>query len=200
MESKLTELISKLANLEKMTKEIAEERSVFENMIQDKEVDNNYNIHCVKLEIRRLQNELGSNIVLTKANEKLLRKHLTIIEDMIHRTDNDESSIYLKFEVPNQDDLPYSIHVNIDNYYKDKFAGLVDDPKLEVIIKTKCSAVELIIRETIIQDNNIYHHSEDMSEEERKDFEMNIRREWEKSYHNEKSIKFIHKENNLGMV
>jgi len=69
MESKLTELISKLANLEKMTKEIAEERSVFENMIQDKEVDNNYNIHCVKLEIRRLQNELGSNIVLTKANE-----------------------------------------------------------------------------------------------------------------------------------
>ena len=104
MESKLSELISKLANHEKLTKEISEERSIFENMIQEKEIDNNYNIHCIKLEIRKLQNEMGSNIVLTKENEKLLRKHLTVLEHIVNRTNNDETSIYLRFEVPNQDD------------------------------------------------------------------------------------------------
>jgi len=187
MESKLSELISKLANHEKLTKEIAEERSVFENMIQEKEIDNNYNIHCIKLEIRKLQNEIGSNIVLTKENEKLLRKHLTVLEHIVNRTNNDETSIYLRFEVPNQDDRPYSIHMNMKNDN--------EDTELEVIIKTRCHHVERIVRETLTQDNNPYHHTEHMSEEERKDFEINNRRQWEKSYHNEKSIKFIHKEN-----
>ena len=97
MESKLTELISTLAGYEEMKKKIVEERKEFETMIEEKEVDNNYNIYCVNVEIRKLQNEIGSNIVLTKSNEQFLRKHLTVIDSMIHRTHNDKSTIELLF-------------------------------------------------------------------------------------------------------
>ena len=194
MESKLAELMSRLATYKQVTSKIADERREFETMIEEKEVDNNYNIHCVTLEIRKLQNEIGSAIVLTTANEKLLRKHLTVIDSMIHRTENDKSTIELLFEVPNGDDTPYSIHVDIDNYYLDRKIDLVDDPKLRVVIKTKCSAVERIVRETIVQEYNYEHYRpEKLSEEEQKDFEMNICRKWRQSYHGESSIKFIHK-------
>lgn len=194
MESKLTELISTLAGYEEMRRKIVEERKEFETMIEEKEVDNNYNIHCVKLEIRKLQNEIGSNIVLTKSNEQFLRKHLTVIDSMIHRTHNDNSTIELLFEVPNGCDIPYSIHVNIDNYYLDRTIEVDDDPKLQVIIKTKCSAVERIVRETIVQEYNYHHYRPDpkMSDEEQKDFDINVRRNWRQSYHSERVIKFIH--------
>jgi len=194
MESKLTELTSKLANLEQTKREIAEEKSAFETMIQEKETDNSYDIYCITLEIRKLQNELGSNIVLTKLNEKLLRKHLTVIQDMVYTRHTDESSISLRFEVPNQDDLPYSIHVDVDNYYIDRLTGGVDDPEVNVIIKTKCSAVERIVRETISQYDNMHNDSEEKSEEEIKDFEMNVRRKWTRSFHMDQHIKFNHKE------
>jgi len=194
MESKLNELVSRLANLEQIKREIAEERTVFETMIQEKEVDNSHDIYCVKLEIRKVQNELGSTILLTKLNEKLLRKHLTLIDNIIHTRDTDESSIALRFEVPNQDDLPYSIHVDIDNYYIDRLTGGLNDPKLEVIIKTRCSAVERIVRETITEYDNMHNDYEEKSEEERKDFELNIRRKWTQSFHMDTHIRFIHKE------
>jgi hypothetical protein len=187
--SKLAEQISKLADLEAKTKELAEERRV----VEEKEVDNNYDIHFVKLEIRRLQNELGSSVLLTTANEKLLRKHLIMVEGMINRIDTEESSIILKFEVPNQDDLPYSIHVNMSNRFVADYVGF-DDTELQVIIKTRSSAVERILRETVSQYDNMHSDFANKSDEEIKDFEMNVRREWVKSFHMDKHIRFIHKE------
>jgi hypothetical protein len=194
METKLNEAISKLANLELIKREIAKERSDFEDMIQDKEIDNNYDIYCTNLEIRKLQNEIGSNIILTKLNEKLLRKHLKIIENMIYTRDTDESSINLLFEVPNKDDLPYSIHINIDNYYIDRLTGGLDDPKVEIIIKTRCTEVERIVRETITEYDNMRNDFEGKDEEKLKDFEMNFRRKWTRSFHMDTHIKFMHKE------
>jgi hypothetical protein len=182
MESRLNELIQALAMLEAKSYEIDNEKRDMEESIRNKEAENYNSIKDVKLKIQEAQNEIGSQIPLKQDKEDNLRTELNVIDVILSKTNHDESKVVLSYEVPSPSDAPYSIHINLSTQW---------DPSYYIFIKTKCSAVENIVRETLVQYKNIYHHG--LASEDDKHFDLNLRREWEASRHNEKDIHFNHK-------
>ena len=183
MEAELKELVYNLNFLELQSYEIADEKRVMENLIRQKEEYNRNNIKEMEQKIKKLQNELGADVVLSTVEKEHLIKHLVSVDHMLYKLENDESKVILSYEAPSPDDKPYSIHVNL---------AMKWEPALHIYIKTKSSEVERIVRETLSQYNNMPSHL-DPSREEQESFDMNIRREWIKSRHAEKDIHFNHK-------
>ena len=180
MEYTLSKLKNRLDTLNDETCAINDEKKKIDEYIRKKEIDNYKSIEETTLKIEQLQNQLGSDIPLTQEKEVNLRNILITIEDILCKIENDESTIILMYGIPIPQVEPYSININLTIDY---------NPAFHIIIKTKCSAVENIVRETLSQYDGLY---EQFSEKENK-FDTSLIRKWTKSRHGETDIKFNHK-------
>jgi vacuolar-type H+-ATPase subunit I/STV1 len=180
MEYTLSKLKNRLDALNNETCAINDEKKKIDEYIRKKEIDNYKSIEETTLKIEELQNQLGSDISLTQEKEVNLRNILITIEDILCKIENDESTIILMYGIPIPQVEPYSININLTIDYT---------PAFHIIIKTKCSAVENIVRETLSQYDGLY---EQFSEKENK-FNTSLIRKWTKSRHGETDIKFNHK-------
>ena len=182
MESKLEELLLKLTEANHEHACIEREQSLMEEEFRDKKDQSNDRIYHLEEAIKRLRNELGKEIVLTETMATNLRTELKGLDDILHNTTNDESRVTLSYECPVPNNNPYSIHMNIipDSSWSSSI-------KLDITIKTKCTAVERIVRETLMQVDGMEHYRREedkISDEERV--------EWCRSRHNELRIHFNH--------
>jgi hypothetical protein len=183
MESKLEELVLKLKEVNSEYESIERENYAMEKAFRDKKDQCKDRIYHVEEEIKCLRNELGSEIVLTETMAYNLRVELKALDDILHKTKNDESKVRLSYECPVPNNNPYSIHMDIipDSCWSSSI-------KLDITIKTKCTAVERIVRETFMQVDGMEHYRREedkISDEERV--------EWHRSRHNELEIHFNHK-------
>jgi hypothetical protein len=185
--NELNELMRTQVILKQKYYEIWQEKRDIEALLNKKEQDNNDCIREVELKIRQLQNELGSGMVLEENDEISLRNELMTLDNIL-KTDNDDSILVLSYEVPNENDRPYSIDIKFTktrNFHPASF---------HIIIKTKCAAVEQIVREVVKQyDNMRYLDKNKLSTEEQEEIDLTTRREWIKNRHNECYIGFKHK-------
>jgi len=185
--NELNELMCTQVILKQKYYEILQEKRDIEALLNKKEEDNNDCIREVELKIRQLQNELGSGMVLEDNDEISLRNELMTLDNIL-KTDNDDSILVLSYEVPNENDRPYSIDIKFTktcNFHPASF---------HIIIKTKCAAVEQIVREVVKQyDNMRYLDKDKLSTEEQEEIDLTTRREWIKNRHNERYIGFKHK-------
>ena len=182
MESKLEELLLKLTEANHEHACIESEQRLMEEEFRDKKDQSNDRIYHLEEAIKRLRNELGKEIVLTEKMADNLRTELKALDDILHKTKNDESRVTLIYECPVPNNNPYSIHMNIipDSCWSSSI-------KLDITIKTKCTAVERIVRETLMQVDGMEHYRREedkISDEERV--------EWCRSRHNELEIRFNH--------
>jgi len=187
MESKLEELVLKLKEVKGEYESIERENDAMEKAFRDKKDQCKERIYHVEEEIKCLRNDLGSEIVLTETMAYNLRLELKAVDDILHKTKNDESKVRLSYECPVPNNNPYSIHMDIIST-----TTWTLDVKLDITIKTKCTAVEQIVRETLIQEDGMEHYRREedkISDEERV--------EWCKSRHNELQIEFNHKKDPL---
>ena len=172
----MEELQSKLAQLELDYSRIDSERMRIELRLRDKECMLVNAIRAAKRDLQKLQNEDGSNIILEDQDEKDLRAGLRSI-DQILRGNQDESRVILSFEAPSPSDKKYSIHLDLCVKW--------GETAFHITIKTKCAAVEKIVRETISEYRNMTQTTVGLPEE--------LCRKWSCSRHNEYSIMFHHK-------
>jgi hypothetical protein len=174
--TQMEELQRKLDGLERDYSRIDSERMKIELKLRDRECFLVNSIRAVKLELQKAQNENGSNVTLDEEDEKDLRHSLRVIQHILSG-DNDESKIILSYETPIPNDKAYSVHVDLSTKWQ--------KTSLTVTIKTKCAAVENMVRETISEYRNMAHTTVGLPEE--------LCREWRNSYHNEYYIQFNHK-------
>jgi hypothetical protein len=182
MESKLEELVLKLKEVKGEYESIERENYAMEKAFRDKKDQCKERIYHVEEEIKCLRNELGSEIVLTETMAYHLRLELKALDDILHGTKNDESNVRLSYECPVPNNNPYSIHMDIIPW------SPCISIKLDITIKTKCTAVERIVRETLMQVDGMEHYGREedkISDEERV--------EWHRSRYNELGIRFNHK-------
>ena len=182
MESKLEELLLKLTEANGEHACIESEQSLMEEEFRDKKDKLKERIYHLEEAIKCLRNELGKEIVLTETMATNLRTELKGLDDILHNTTNDESRVTLSYECPVPNNNPYSIHMNIipDSSWSSSI-------KLDITIKTKCTAVERIVREILMQVDGMEHYRREeykISDEERV--------EWCRSRHNELEIRFNH--------
>jgi hypothetical protein len=171
----MEELQRKLDGLEHDYSRIDSERTKLELKLRNKECMLVNTIRAVKLELQKLQNRAGSNIILEEEDEKDLRHSLRVIQHILSG-DNDESKIILSYETPIPNDKAYSVHVDLSTKWQ--------TTSLTITIKTKCAAVENMVRATISEYRNMEYKTIGLPEE--------LCREWRNSYHNEYYIKFNH--------
>ena len=172
----MQELQDKLARLELDYSRIDSERMRIEMRLRDKECMLVNAIRVAKQDLQKLQNADGADVTLDEEDEKDLRHSLRVIQHILSG-DNDESKIILSYETPIPNDKAYSIHVDLSTKWQ--------KTSLTVTIKTKCAAVENMVRETISEYRNMAHTTVGLPEE--------LCREWRNSYHNEYYIQFNHK-------
>lgn len=188
--NELNQLMRTQVNLKQKYYEICQEKRDMDALLNKKEEENDDCIREVDLKIRQLQNELGSDIILEYKDELALRKDLMAIDDIINKIQNDESEVHLIYEVPDINDKLYSTRVDVNTTY----GWGRDSTSFNVIIKTKCPAVESIVREVMQQYDGMRRLGNDnLSPEEQEKFDLTIRREWLTSQHNEHHISFKHK-------
>ena len=182
MESKLEELLLKLTEANHEHAYIEREQRLMEEEFRDKKDKLKERIYHLEEAIKCLRNELGKEIVLTETMATNLRTELKGLDDILHNTKNDESRVTLIYECPVPNNNPYSIHMNIipDSCWSSSI-------KLDITIKTKCTAVERIVRETLMQVDGMEHYGREedkISDEERVG--------WCISRHSELRIHFNH--------
>ena len=188
--NELNELMRTQVSLKQNYYKICQEKRDMDAILNKKEEDNDDSLRDVELKIRQLQNELGSDVVLEYNDELALRKDLMAIDDIINKIPNDESEVHLIYEAPDNTHKLYYTQVNINT---GRGWGR-DATSFNVVIKTKCPAVERIVREVMGQiDHMRYLGDNNPSEEEQEKIDLTIRREWLTSRHNERSISFKHK-------
>jgi hypothetical protein len=182
MESKLEELLLKLTEANGEHRSIEREQRLMEEEFRDKKDKLKGRIYHLEEAIKRLRNELGKEIVLTETMADNLRTELKGLDDILHNTKNDESRVTLSYECPVPNNNPYSIHMNIipDSSWSSSI-------KLDITIKTKCTAVERIVREILMQVDGMEHYRR---EEDKISDEERVR--WCISRHNELRIHFNH--------
>jgi len=158
----LCNLMTAKADLEEKTTFLMNERRVMEEDLDKREYNCSERLHEVNMKIHQLHNKLGAHITLCSYDETALRHELVTI-DRILSVDNDKSKIVLSYEEPTN--RSFSIHIDMVYY--------LVDLGFNITIKTKCPAVETIVRETLCcQDPTI--------------------REWYKSCVIDSEIKFRH--------
>ena len=188
--NELNELMRTQFSLKQKYYEICQEKRDMETLLNKKEEDNDDSLREVELKIRQLQNELGSDVVLEYKDELALRKDLMAIDDIINKIPNDESEVHLIYEVPDDAHKLYSTRIDINTG-----PGWGRDcTSFNVVIKTKCPAVERIVREVMQQYDGMRRYGNDNpSVKEQEKIDLTIRREWLTSQHNERHISFKHK-------
>ena len=177
IEAKLHELSAELIRLKEEEKELEKEKWAVEEALRKKTWDRDHREEMVALEIRRLQNELSADIPLSFEQESQLSAELGVAVEILDKITNDESTITLAFEMPVPADSPYSIHINTISR-RTAWARIAFD----IVIKTKSSAVERIVRKSIRQIDHLRGH-DDPTAEEQENIDLAARRVWHKSRH-----------------
>ena len=134
----LRDLMKAKVDLEDKTSFLANERRVMEEDLDKRENNCSERLHEVNMKIHNLHNKLGAHLILCSYDEKALRHELVAIERILSM-DNDKSQIVLSYEEPTN--RSFSIHIDMIYY--------VVDMGFNITIKTKCPAVERIVRETL---------------------------------------------------
>ena len=177
-EAKLHELSAGLLRLKKEQGELDQEKWAVEDALRKKAWACREREEEVTLEIRRLQNELGTDIGLSFEQGEALCCELGVALDILDKINNDESTITLAFEMPVPGDHPYSVHINPKK--RTSWGRIAFD----IVIKTKSPAVESIVRQSIRQINHL-RGRDDPSPEEQETLDLTSRRVWHKSDHNQ---------------
>jgi hypothetical protein len=176
-EVKLQELSAELIRLKEERAELDREKWAVEDALRKKGLDRDHREEEVTLEIRRLQNELGTDIALSFEQGEALCCELGVALDILDKINNDESTITLAFEMPVPADSVYSVHINT-RIERTSWARVAFD----IVIKTKSSAVERIVRKSIRQIDHL-RGRDDPTAEEQEHIDLTVRRVWNKSHH-----------------
>jgi hypothetical protein len=166
MNSELDELMRFKKDIEETMTFLVDQRKIIEDDLDKKNYEYSQRLYEVNMKIHELHNKLGAHIVLCNSDEKALRHELITIEHILTRVPNDNTKIVLSYEEPCLK-KPYSIHIDMV-YYR-------IDLGFNITIKTKCPAVETIVRETL----SCYRSDPTISE-------------WHKSYMSKSIITFNH--------